>query len=224
MTRGCAAESRQVVSLPGRRLAAAENGGIVSDISVIGLGAMGGALARALLQSGYSVTVWNRSPEKAEPLVAAGAVAAASAEEAIQASPATVTCIASHDKTLALMRSVGDAVAGRTVIELSTGGAAEAGALAAYLASKGADWMIGIINAYPTAVGKAETVLLTGLRAGGLAKVAGRGARPRWRFATGRGRRGDAGGTVRRALHDAAGLHVRHDIWRARLQEGGHPA
>ena len=41
----------------------------MSDVSVIGLGAMGSALARTLLQNGYAVTVWNRTAEKAEPLV-----------------------------------------------------------------------------------------------------------------------------------------------------------
>ena len=36
-------------------------GETVSDISVLGLGQMGAAMARALLASGRSVTVWNRS-------------------------------------------------------------------------------------------------------------------------------------------------------------------
>ena len=40
----------------------------MNDVTVIGLGIMGTALARTLLKSGYSVTVWNRSPEKAEAL------------------------------------------------------------------------------------------------------------------------------------------------------------
>jgi 3-hydroxyisobutyrate dehydrogenase-like beta-hydroxyacid dehydrogenase len=39
----------------------------MSDISVIGLEKMGSALAFALLQSGRSVTVWNRTAEKAAP-------------------------------------------------------------------------------------------------------------------------------------------------------------
>ena len=47
----------------------------MSDISVIGLGAMGSALARTLLQNGYAVTVWNRTAEKAGPLVSAGTTA-----------------------------------------------------------------------------------------------------------------------------------------------------
>jgi 3-hydroxyisobutyrate dehydrogenase-like beta-hydroxyacid dehydrogenase len=43
----------------------------MSDFSVIGLGVMGSALAKTLLQNGYSVTVWNRNIEKAEPLASA---------------------------------------------------------------------------------------------------------------------------------------------------------
>jgi 3-hydroxyisobutyrate dehydrogenase-like beta-hydroxyacid dehydrogenase len=132
----------------------------MSDISVIGLGAMGSALAHTLLQNGYSVTVWNRTAEKAEPLVSAGATAAGSAAEAVAASPATITCIASHNQTIALLEDFAASLRGKTIIELSTGGAAEAEALAKLLSENGAAWLIGMINAYPTAIGKSETVLI----------------------------------------------------------------
>lgn len=131
----------------------------MSDISVIGLGVMGSALARTLLDNGYSVTVWNRSAAKADPLVAAGATLAGSAGEAVEASPATIICIASHDQTIELLDGIKRSLPGRTIIELSTGGAEEAEALAAMLSANGAGWLIGIINAYPTAIGKPETVL-----------------------------------------------------------------
>lgn len=131
----------------------------MSDISVIGLGAMGGALARTLLQSGYSVTVWNRTAEKAAPLTAAGAILADSAAEAIAASPAAIICITSQDRTIALLQPVAASLRGKTIIELSTGGVTEGEALAKLLSDNGADWLIGIINAYPDGIGKAETVL-----------------------------------------------------------------
>jgi 3-hydroxyisobutyrate dehydrogenase-like beta-hydroxyacid dehydrogenase len=131
----------------------------MTDISVIGLGAMGSALAATLLANGYQVTVWNRSPAKAEPLQVAGAALAESAEAALAASPATIICIKSHVQTIKLLQGSGTALDGKTVIELSTGGAEEAEKLAAMLSQNGASWMIGIINAYPTAIGKAETVL-----------------------------------------------------------------
>lgn len=47
----------------------------------IGLGAIGSALATHTLQAGYSVTVYNRSPQKAAGLAAAGATVAASVAE-----------------------------------------------------------------------------------------------------------------------------------------------
>lgn len=34
------------------------------EVTVIGIGAMGGTLARALIDGGRKVTVWNRSAEK----------------------------------------------------------------------------------------------------------------------------------------------------------------
>ncbi len=42
-------------------------------IGVIGLGLMGTVITERLLEHGYPVVVWNRSPEKATPLLAAGA-------------------------------------------------------------------------------------------------------------------------------------------------------
>jgi 3-hydroxyisobutyrate dehydrogenase-like beta-hydroxyacid dehydrogenase len=41
----------------------------MSDISTLGLGLMGSALARSLVNGGHSVTVWNRSPARMQPLV-----------------------------------------------------------------------------------------------------------------------------------------------------------
>jgi 3-hydroxyisobutyrate dehydrogenase-like beta-hydroxyacid dehydrogenase len=133
----------------------------MTDVSVIGLGDMGSALARTLLNSGYSVTVWNRTVEKADPLTAAGAVLASSAEDAIAASPATITCITSHDTTIQLLEDIETSLKGKAIIELSTGGITGAEALARLLTEKGADWLLGMINAYPTSVGKEDTILLT---------------------------------------------------------------
>ncbi|MEU7162400.1 NAD(P)-dependent oxidoreductase [Streptomyces chrestomyceticus] len=47
-------------------------------LAFIGLGAMGGGMAHRLLESGYALTVHNRTAGKAEPLLAAGARGAGS--------------------------------------------------------------------------------------------------------------------------------------------------
>ncbi len=54
----------------------------VVKLAFIGLGLMGAPMAQRLLAAGHHVTVWNRSPGKAAPLVAAGARVAANPAEA----------------------------------------------------------------------------------------------------------------------------------------------
>lgn len=51
-------------------------------IGFIGLGNMGAAMARNLAKAGHDLIVWNRSPEKADALVAEGATRAATPAEA----------------------------------------------------------------------------------------------------------------------------------------------
>lgn len=66
----------------------------MARVTVIGLGNMGSAVASALLADGHDVTGWNRTPRRAAPLQAEGAVVARSAAEAI----ATSTCCARSDR------------------------------------------------------------------------------------------------------------------------------
>ncbi len=48
----------------------------MSDITVLGLGMMGSALARAMHGAGIDLTVWNRSPDRLTPYVDSGVPAA----------------------------------------------------------------------------------------------------------------------------------------------------
>ena len=52
------------------------------SIALLGLGPMGGPMARRLLDFDQDLTVWNRTPAKAKPLVALGARAATSPADA----------------------------------------------------------------------------------------------------------------------------------------------
>jgi 3-hydroxyisobutyrate dehydrogenase-like beta-hydroxyacid dehydrogenase len=134
---------------------------VMKEVSVIGLGSMGSALAKCLLKSGYNVTVWNRSADKANSLVAAGARLASSPEVAIKASPITITCIKNHSETLSLLKPTAAAINGRVICDLSTGDSSDADKLVEFLRKNGADYMVGIINAYPSGIGLRETALLT---------------------------------------------------------------
>ncbi|WP_411073845.1 NAD(P)-dependent oxidoreductase [Streptomyces sp. cmx-4-7] len=91
------------------------------SVTVLGLGPMGRALAGAFLDAGVRTTVWNRTPGREGDLVARGATWAASAEEAVAASPLTVICLVNYDATDSVLRrpAVTDALKGRTVANLS---------------------------------------------------------------------------------------------------------
>jgi 2-hydroxy-3-oxopropionate reductase len=70
---------------------AAEPG--TTRVGFVGLGLMGLPMARNLLKAGYQLTVWNRTAAKAEPLVAEGALAAASPAEVARRSDVVVTIV-----------------------------------------------------------------------------------------------------------------------------------
>ncbi|MFC6638113.1 NAD(P)-binding domain-containing protein [Sulfitobacter sp. JBTF-M27] len=132
----------------------------MEKVSVIGLGDMGAALARALIQEGYDVTVWNRSPERAAPFRAEGHKVADTAQAAIEASPVSVICIGTHSDTKALLETMPDAVVGRTFIELSTGDGPSATALDERVSALGGRCLVGMILAGPGQIGDASTCFL----------------------------------------------------------------
>lgn len=134
----------------------------MSDVSVIGLGLMGAALARALIKGGRAVTVWNRTAARAGPLVAAGAKVATSVAGAIAASPITIICVDTYDSSKALLGTpeARAALPGKTIVQLSTGTPQEARASEPWFESQGAAYLDGAILAYPENVGTPDTLIL----------------------------------------------------------------
>ena len=64
------------------------------EIGFIGLGEMGAPMAGNLMAAGYRVTVWNRTASKAQPLVAKGAVAAATPGQTTGGGGTVITMVA----------------------------------------------------------------------------------------------------------------------------------
>jgi 2-hydroxy-3-oxopropionate reductase len=62
-------------------------------VAFIGLGIMGGPMAIRLLNDGYSVVGFNRSPRKMEPFVRAGGHVASSIEEAVAQADVAITML-----------------------------------------------------------------------------------------------------------------------------------
>ncbi|HZG02442.1 MAG TPA: NAD(P)-binding domain-containing protein [Streptomyces sp.] len=129
-------------------------------VTVLGLGSMGSALAGALLDRGHPTTVWNRSAHRAEALAGRGAEAAATAREAVAASPLVVACVLDHDALHAVLDPVAGTLAGRTLVNLTSGSPEQARATAEWARSHGADYLDGAIMTTPPGVGSPEMMFL----------------------------------------------------------------
>lgn len=75
------------------------------SVTVLGTGMMGAGMVRSLLRAGLSVTVWNRSPDKAQPLERDGATVAASATSAVAGADVVLTMLFDADATDEVMRT-----------------------------------------------------------------------------------------------------------------------
>ncbi|MDE3722079.1 NAD(P)-binding domain-containing protein [Nocardiopsis sp. N85] len=128
-------------------------------VTVIGLGLMGSALARAFVRAGHPTTVWNRSPDKAAPLVAEGARHPGTIEAAVAASPLVITCLSTYDATLAALAPTAAGLRGRTLVTLNSGTPAGARRMAEWASGHGARFLDGAVKDVPTAVGGADTLL-----------------------------------------------------------------
>ncbi|MBT2492295.1 NAD(P)-dependent oxidoreductase [Streptomyces sp. ISL-96] len=128
------------------------------NVTVLGLGQMGTALAGAFLAAGHPTTVWNRTPAKAEPLVARGAVRAAAPGDAVAAAGVVVVCVLDYDAVRELLEPVAESLAGRTVVNLSTGSPEQARQTAAWAAGHGFGYLDGAIMTTPPGVGSPESM------------------------------------------------------------------
>lgn len=135
-------------------------------ITVLGLGRMGSAIARALVGRGHPTTVWNRTAERSGPVVEAGASTSSTAAEAVMASSLVILCVLDYDAVDDVLATVGTAIAGRTLVNVTSGSPERARAVQRWAAEHDADYLDGGILGDPADVGSAGVILmLSGSRA-----------------------------------------------------------
>ncbi|MWA11802.1 NAD(P)-dependent oxidoreductase [Streptomyces sp. BA2] len=134
----------------------------LSPVTLLGLGPMGIALAEALLAQGHPLTVWNRTPEKADPLVAKGARLAATVADAVGVSPLTLVCLKDYETLYEIFadRPSSDALQGRVLVNLNSGTPAQAHAALAWATERDASYLDGAIMVPPYLVGQPGAVFL----------------------------------------------------------------
>ncbi|MEU3657385.1 NAD(P)-binding domain-containing protein [Streptomyces sp. NPDC032161] len=122
------------------------------DVSLLGTGLMGSALAHALIRDGVRLTVWNRTSAKCSAAMAAGATVAESARSAVQANPVTIVSLLDYDVARSVLAECGP-LTGKTIVNTATGSPDEAISFAGWIEGRGAQYLDGAIAAYPEDIG-----------------------------------------------------------------------
>jgi len=131
-------------------------------LAFVGLGKMGAAMAGNLLRAGHPLVVWNRSPEKAAPLTAAGASLAGSPAAAAQGADIVISSLA-DDASLRAVVTGPDGVlrglrSGAIHIGTSTVSPGLTDELAALHAAAGGHYVAGPVVGRVTAAQAAQLV------------------------------------------------------------------
>ena len=134
------------------------------SVSVIGLGRMGSGIARSLLRAGLPVTVYNRTEDKARPLVEAGAMAAATPAAAARASKFVITSLMGDASVSAVVEGPEGLLAGlgRGAVHIgaSTISAEATSRLVALHAAHGSEYLAAPVLGRPDAAASGELASL----------------------------------------------------------------
>ncbi|MGW2014691.1 NAD(P)-dependent oxidoreductase [Streptomyces sp. NPDC001927] len=139
-----------------------DTGAKAHDIAVIGCGLMGSALARTLAKSGYSVAVWNRTPERAEALAregVGGIDAVRSVQDAVGTSRLVIACMSTYEATLTALDPV-TIWDGTSLVNVASGAPDEAARMADWAVERGGRYLDGSIIGYPQDIGSDDTMIL----------------------------------------------------------------
>ncbi|MBL1076933.1 NAD(P)-dependent oxidoreductase [Nocardia sp. 2] len=137
-----------------------------TQVTVLGLGAMGKALAATFLTGGVSATVWNRTAGRDAELVAAGAVGAGSVAEAIDNGEVIIAVLLDHASVHQTLDPVVSQLRGKRLINLTSTAPEESRELARWADEHGIEFLDGGIMAVPSMIGTpASSILYSGDKA-----------------------------------------------------------
>lgn len=131
-----------------------------SNTTILGLGAMGSAIAARLRETGYDTTVWNRTAAKTEPHVQAGSTGAATVAEAAQKSDVVIVVLLDHASVHQNLEPAAVDLKGKVVVNLTTTTPSESRATAAWASENGITYLDGAIMAVPEMIGGPAARLL----------------------------------------------------------------
>ena len=135
----------------------------MTQVSVLGMGLMGSAVARAFLDAGHDVAVWNRTPGKCVPLADSGARAVRSPGEAVAWGELTVAVLSDYRAVKEVVTSIAPGcAAGSVFVNLATGDAGAAAAMEKAFTATGMIYLDGAVLSFPKDLGGSADILISG--------------------------------------------------------------
>jgi len=137
------------------------------SVGFVGLGNMGQAMARRLLETGHTVRVYNRTPQRADALVPLGAVRCGSPRDACQGVDAVISMVADDAASRAVWLAADGILAAPPAergfaIECSTLSHEWVGELAACCRASGLRYIDAPVTGLPEAAAAGALTLLVG--------------------------------------------------------------
>ncbi|MDV3222240.1 NAD(P)-binding domain-containing protein [Intrasporangium sp.] len=130
-------------------------------VTVLGLGAMGAALARALVAAEHDVVVWNRSPKDLARLGLEEARPAADPAAAVRDADVVLVCVLDHQASRNVIEQLAPALSPRVpVVNVSSGTPDQAVESAAAAQDLGVDYLTGAIMVPVPLIGTEDNVVL----------------------------------------------------------------
>jgi 3-hydroxyisobutyrate dehydrogenase-like beta-hydroxyacid dehydrogenase len=138
----------------------------MAELGYVGLGVMGSAITRRLLDAGHEVTVWNRTRERAEPLLGAGALWADSPRDVAARSEIVFTMVTNTAAVQAVTEGPDGILAGldarKVYVEMSTASPANTRALAEQVAAVGAEMLDAPVSGTSVTVEQGKASIMVG--------------------------------------------------------------
>ncbi len=144
-------------------------------VGFAGLGRMGTAMARNVVEAGFPLTVWNRSRERCDALTSLGATMVDTPKELAERSDVVVTMVADADALRAIAEDEDGLLAGlrpgAIVVDTSTIGLVAALELARAVEEQGGHWIDSPVSGSIGLAEKGELTLMIGGEADAIARA-----------------------------------------------------
>src|SRR6266545_6670420 len=164
---GCRSTSRASnVTSAARHGGTARRGAPVADVGFVGLGVMGGGIAKRLLDAGHRVTGYNRTREKAQWLVDRGMAWAESPRQAAEQSDVVFTMVTNTAAVKAVCQGPDGILAGlapgKVYVDMSTASPANTRALAEAADAVGAQMLDAPVSGTSITVEEGKASVMVG--------------------------------------------------------------